>query len=34
MTDTKKPSALPSVLTYDDVRAVSPSLEYYAKDRC
>ncbi len=28
MTDTKKPNTLPSVLTYDDVRAVSPALEY------
>jgi 4-carboxymuconolactone decarboxylase len=31
MTDTKKPNRLPSVLTYDDVRAVSPALEYYTK---
>jgi len=31
MTDTKKSQALPSVLTYDDVRAVSPALEYYTK---
>jgi len=31
MTDTKKPNTLPSVLTYDDVRAVSPALEYYTK---
>jgi len=31
MTDTKKPNALPSVLTYDDVRAVSPALEHYTK---
>jgi len=31
MTDTKKLNALPSVLTYDDVRAVSPALEYYTK---
>ncbi len=31
MTDTKKPKTLPSVLTYDDVRAVSPALEYYTK---
>jgi 4-carboxymuconolactone decarboxylase len=31
MTDTKKPHALPSVLTYDDVRAVSPALEHYTK---
>ena len=32
MNDTKKPNALPSVLTYDDVRAVSPALEHYTKD--
>src|SRR5258708_29937723 len=31
MTDTKKPNRIPSVLTYDDVRAVSPALEYYTK---
>src|SRR5258708_16130223 len=31
MTDTKKSNALPSVLTYDDVRAVSPALEHYTK---
>jgi 4-carboxymuconolactone decarboxylase len=31
MTDTKKSHALPSVLTYDDVRAVSPALEHYTK---
>ena len=31
MTDTKKSQALPSVLTYDDVRAVSPALEHYTK---
>ena len=31
MTDTKRPNALPSVLTYDDVRAVSPALEHYTK---
>ncbi len=31
MTDTKKPTTLPSVLTYDDVRAVSPALEHYTK---
>src|SRR5882762_6280376 len=31
MTGTKKPNTLPSVLTYDDVRAVSPALEYYTK---
>jgi len=31
MTDTKKPNTLPAVLTYDDVRAVSPALEYYTK---
>jgi 4-carboxymuconolactone decarboxylase len=31
MTDTEKPNTLPSVLTYGDVRAVSPALEYYTK---
>jgi 4-carboxymuconolactone decarboxylase len=31
MTDTKKFHALPSVLTYEDVRAVSPALEHYTK---
>jgi 4-carboxymuconolactone decarboxylase len=31
MTDTKKAHVLPSVLTYDDVRAVSPALEQYTK---
>ncbi len=31
MTDTKKAQILPSVLTYDDVRAVSPALEKYTK---
>ena len=31
MTDAKKSNTLPSVLTYDDVRAVSPALEYYTK---
>jgi len=31
MTDTNKPNTLPSVLTYDDVRAVSPALEHYTK---
>ena len=31
MTDRKKPNTLPSVLTYDDVGAVSPALEYYTK---
>ena len=31
MTDRKKPNMLPSVLTYDDVGAVSPALEYYTK---
>ncbi len=31
MTDTKKPNTPPSVLTYDDVRAVSPALEHYTK---
>jgi 4-carboxymuconolactone decarboxylase len=31
MTDTKKPNTLPSLLTSDDVRAVSPALEYYTK---
>jgi 4-carboxymuconolactone decarboxylase len=31
MTDTKNLNVLPSVLTYDDVRAVSPALEHYTK---
>src|SRR2546429_9987001 len=31
MTDTKKPNTLPSVLSYGDVRAVSPALEHYTK---
>jgi 4-carboxymuconolactone decarboxylase len=31
MTDTKKTSALPSVLSYEDVRAVSPDLEHYTR---
>jgi 4-carboxymuconolactone decarboxylase len=31
MTDTKKSNPLPSVLSYDDVRAVSPALERYTK---
>jgi 4-carboxymuconolactone decarboxylase len=31
MTDTKKSTALPAVLTYDDIRAVSPALEHYTK---
>jgi 4-carboxymuconolactone decarboxylase len=31
MTETKKLNALPSLLTYDDVRAVSPALEHYTK---
>lgn len=31
MTDIEKQKALPSVLTYDDVRAVSPALEHYTK---
>jgi 4-carboxymuconolactone decarboxylase len=31
MTDTKKSNALPSALSYDDVRAVSPALEHYTK---
>jgi 4-carboxymuconolactone decarboxylase len=31
MTDTKKSQTLPSVLSYDDVRAVSPALEHYTK---
>src|SRR6266704_5430377 len=31
MTDAKKSNTLPSVLTYDDVRAVSPALEHYTK---
>jgi 4-carboxymuconolactone decarboxylase len=32
MTTTTKSNALPSVFTYDDVRAVSPALEHYTKD--
>ena len=31
MTDAKKPNTLPGALTYDDVRAVSPTLECYTK---
>jgi len=31
MTDTKTFQPLPSVLTYEDVRAVSPALEQYTK---
>jgi hypothetical protein len=31
MTTTTKSYALPSGLTYDDVRAVSPALEHYTK---
>ena len=31
MTETKKVQVLPSVPTYDDVRAVSPALEQYTK---
>jgi 4-carboxymuconolactone decarboxylase len=31
MTTTRKSYALPSVLTYDDVRAVSPALEHDTK---
>jgi 4-carboxymuconolactone decarboxylase len=31
MTDANKPNRLPSVLTYDDVRAVSPALKHYTK---
>jgi 4-carboxymuconolactone decarboxylase len=31
VTDTKKSNALPSVLSYRDVRAVSPALEHYTK---
>ena len=31
MTESKKQHALPSALTYDDVRAVSPALEHYSK---
>jgi len=31
MTDIKKPNPVPSVLTSDDVRAVSPALDYYTK---
>jgi 4-carboxymuconolactone decarboxylase len=30
-TDTKQSNALPSVLTYEDVRSVSPALEHYTK---
>ena len=33
MTKATNPYALPSVLTYDDVRAVSPALEHYTKGR-
>jgi len=32
MTDAKKANGLLSVLTYDDVRAVSPALEHYTKE--
>ncbi len=32
MSDTKKPGVLPSVLSYDDVRSVSPALEHYTKE--
>lgn len=31
MSDPVKPKAMPSVLTYEDVRAVSPALEHYTK---
>lgn len=31
MTETKKSNPRPSVLSYDDVRAVSPALEHYTK---
>jgi 4-carboxymuconolactone decarboxylase len=31
MTETRKSNMLPSVLSYDDVRAVSPALEHYTK---
>jgi 4-carboxymuconolactone decarboxylase len=31
MTDTENSNTLPSVMTYDDVRAVSPALEQYTK---
>ena len=31
MTETKKLKTRPSVLSYDDVRAVSPALEHYTK---
>src|ERR1700731_559397 len=31
MTETKKSNTLPSVLSCDDVRAVSPALEHYTK---
>ncbi len=32
MNDTKRQHTLPSVFTYDEVRAVSPALEHYSKD--
>jgi 4-carboxymuconolactone decarboxylase len=32
MAENKQKNALPSVLSYDDVRAVSPALEHYTKD--
>jgi 4-carboxymuconolactone decarboxylase len=31
VTDIKKSNALPSVLSYEDVRAISPALEHYTK---
>lgn len=31
MTDSKKANTLPSALTYDDVRAVSPAVEHYTR---
>jgi hypothetical protein len=31
MTETGKSNTLPSVVSYDDVRAVSPVLEYYTE---
>ena len=31
MTETRKLDTRPSVLSYDDIRAISPALEYYTK---
>jgi hypothetical protein len=31
MTDTLESTRMPSVLAYDDLRAVSPALEHYSK---